>query len=249
MRGKFVFNDDCVYKMPVHFGGGPFTPVRTVYGDMTGITLSFETAPESLLALLPEDFELLEPKVNVQFANAREVDWMSGGEYRLIQASSPARYLGNAEELEGEYVFVIWENKACPILGGREEDGMPKIYADIASERHYGDEWFTAASYESHTFLSIEFSRKEELKKRGNRTAQRPFEGQLLRVALPPQPWERGSVPEPRHSLSPGNDREERLERGREAALDSPDCGKHPLQARIISTLAALPVRKMAGGP
>ncbi len=133
MRGKFVFNDDCVYKMPVHFGGDPFIPVRTVYGDMTGITLSFETAPESLLALLPEDFELLEPKVNVQFANAREVDWMSGGEYRLIQASSPARYLGNAEELEGEYVFVIWENKACPILGGREEDGMPKIYADIAS--------------------------------------------------------------------------------------------------------------------
>ena len=45
-------------------------------------------AAGKLLPLIPEDFELLEPKVNVQYANCREVDWMAGGDYRLIQATA-----------------------------------------------------------------------------------------------------------------------------------------------------------------
>jgi len=163
LRGKFSIRKDYVYKMPVHFGGEPFVPVRTVYGDMTTICVKFETDQEALLKIIPEDFELLEPVVNVQYANCREVDWMSGGEYRLIQLSSPVRYTGNPEGLEGQYALVIWENKACPIIGGREEDGMPKVFADIASERHSGEHWFTSASYECNTFLTIDLERKEEL--------------------------------------------------------------------------------------
>ena len=131
-RGKFKLKDDHIYKMPVHFGGDPFYPVRTVYRDMTGISIQFETDQEALLEIIPHDFELLEPVVNVQFSNCRDVDWMAGGEYRLIQVASPVRYVGNSEGLEGQYVFVIWENKTCPIIGGREEDGMPKVFADIS---------------------------------------------------------------------------------------------------------------------
>ena len=163
MRGKFRIREEDVYKMPVHFGGDAFAPVRTVYGDMTTIMMGFETDQEELLKLIPEDFELLQPVVHVQYANCREVDWMSGGEYRLIQLSSPVRYEGNSEGLEGEYPLVIWEDKACPIIGGREEDGMPKVFADIAVERHSGDHWFTSASYECNTFLTLDLDRKEEL--------------------------------------------------------------------------------------
>lgn len=163
MKGKFRLEDDLVYKMPVHFGGEPFYPVRTVYGDMTSITISFETDEEELLRIIPEDFDLISPTVNVQFAECRDIDWMSGGEYRLIQAGVPVRYVKNTDPIEGEYVLVIWENKACPIIGGREEDGMPKIFADIASLRHFGDHWFSAASYESNTFLKIGLNREREL--------------------------------------------------------------------------------------
>ncbi len=157
MRGKFTLKGDYVYKMPVHFGGHPFIPVRTVYRDMTCIGISFETDLDQLAEYIPDAFEIIEPRVIVQYANARDVDWMSGGEYRLIQASAPVRYLGNEEGLTGEYVLVIWENRACPIIGGREEDGMPKIYADIAVEKHVGDHWFTSASYECNTFLQMDF--------------------------------------------------------------------------------------------
>lgn len=162
MRGKFRLKDDYMYKMPVHFGGEPFSPVRTVYGDMTMIGVRFETNPNKLAEYVPDVFEITAPHVNVGYANGRDVDWLSGGEYRLIQATVPVKYLGNDEGLAGEYVLVIWENKACPIIGGREEDGMPKIYADIAFERHVGDHWFTSASYECNTFLQMDLWRKTE---------------------------------------------------------------------------------------
>ncbi|MCF4152056.1 acetoacetate decarboxylase family protein [Dethiosulfovibrio sp. F2B] len=163
MRGRFRFKDDFVYKMPVHFSGHPFYPVRVVYGDMTCISVPFEIDPESIARFVPEDFEILKPRVDVQYSNCRDVDWMAGGEYRLIQASVPVRYMGNGEGLVGDYVLVIWENKACPIIGGREEDGMPKLYADIPSERHKEEHWYTGASYEGSTFLSMDFHRQEEV--------------------------------------------------------------------------------------
>ncbi|WP_367363435.1 acetoacetate decarboxylase family protein [Mesotoga sp.] len=80
-KGKFVFNADFIYKMPVHFGGAPFYPVRVVYGaDNTVISVDYETDENALLSYIPEDFELKEPVVSVQYTNCRDVDWMIGGE-------------------------------------------------------------------------------------------------------------------------------------------------------------------------
>lgn len=163
MKGKFKFQDNYVYKMPVHFGGTPFHPWSVVHEDMLNILVQYETDPQALVQYLPEVFELCEPIVSVQYSNSREVAWMSNGEYRLIQVSIPVKYKGKSEEISGEYALVVWENKTCPIIGGREEDGVPKIFADIASERHVGSHWFTAASYESCTFLQIDMNIKNEL--------------------------------------------------------------------------------------
>ncbi len=163
MRGKFRLQKDYVYKMPVHFGGYPFYPARVVYPDMTVLAVKYQTDEDALLQFIPEEFELLEPAVNLQFTNCREIEWMSGGEYRIVQVTAPVRFMGNSEGLTGEYGLVVWENKACPIIGGREEDGVPKIFADIACERHVKDHWFTSACYECNTFLSLDFHRGEKL--------------------------------------------------------------------------------------
>lgn len=163
MKGKFKFKDDYVYKMPVHFGGAPFYPWSVVHEDTLTIIVQYETDPKALVQYLPTVFELREPIVSVMYCNSREVVWMSNGEYRLIQVSIPVKYKGKSEEISGDYALVVWENKTCPIIGGREEDGVPKIFADIASERHVGDHWFTAASYESCTFLQIDMNKKNEL--------------------------------------------------------------------------------------
>lgn len=241
-RGKFKLKDDYVYKMPVHFGGDPFYPVRTIYRDMTGISIQFETDQEALLEIIPHDFELLEPVVNVQYSNCRDVDWMAGGEYRLIQVASPVRYMGNSEGLEGQYVFVIWENKTCPIIGGREEDGMPKVFADISCERHLEDHWFTAASYESYTFLKLDFVKTGELDdeavKEANENPKINFFGwryipnlgkagaSLSHATLYPQEAYFSKI-------WTGNGHLEWTKLNYE---------KHPLQFRIISALAELPV-------
>ena len=78
MRGKFKFQDDFIYKMPAHFGGSPFYPIRAVYGDMLGISVQYETDQDALLQYIPEDFELREPIVSVQYTNCRDVVWMAG---------------------------------------------------------------------------------------------------------------------------------------------------------------------------
>lgn len=83
MRGKFRLKDDYVYKMPVHFGGEPFSPVRTVYGDMTMIGVRFETNPDKLAEYVPDVFEITAPHVNVGYANGRDVDWLWHGEGKL----------------------------------------------------------------------------------------------------------------------------------------------------------------------
>lgn len=247
MRGQFKFQEDWVYKMPVHFGGYPFYPVRTVYGDMTGLQVGFETDPEKLLPLIPEDFELLKPQVNVQYANCREVEWMAGGDYRLIQVTAPVRYIGNSEGLVGEYALVVWENKACPIIGGREEDGVPKIFADIALERHNGDYWFTAASYESVNFLKLDFRKTGEMSEGEIAEANKNPKINLFGWRYLPN-LGKGGATLSHATLYP---QEATIRQGwtGEGTVTwtevTPE--QHPLQWKIINTLAGLPVVGFTG--
>lgn len=243
MRGTFRFNDDYVYRMPVHFGGHPFYPVRTRYGDMTSLAVSYETEAEALLPFIPEVFELTEPLVKVQYANSRDVEWMAGGEYRLVQVSVPVRYLGREEEIPGDYVLVIWENKACPILGGREEDGMPKLFADIPCERHVGGRWHSAASYESHQFLSLTFEEERPLSE--GEMAQWNQGGRINYFGWRHLPnVGRGGAALSHGVLYPQEMRARQILAGKgEVRWLRLTEEQHPLQWFIIDALAALPVK------
>ena len=143
MKGQFKFEEDYVYKMPAHFGGEPFYPVRTVYGDMTAISVSFETGAEDLARFIPEVFEITDPLVNVQYSNCRDVDWMSGGEYRLIQLSVPVRFCGEGEG-EGSILWSSGRTRPAPPIGEREEDSMPRS-SRYSLRGRVGNRWFTLA--------------------------------------------------------------------------------------------------------
>jgi len=157
--GKPMFRpqDDCTYLMPIHFGGGKFDPETLVTQRTTALAITYETERDLLENYIPEGFELLAPEVQVAFNKFTEINWLHGGQYNLINVAAPVRFHGKKDELDGAYTLVVWENRTAPILGGREQTGIPKIYADIEdlhiSKPHYA----TSVSYEGNTFLTMNF--------------------------------------------------------------------------------------------
>jgi hypothetical protein len=151
----FHFNDDWSYRMPVHFFGAPGAGVSCLkYDDVTMLSIEYLTDEEQLAQYVPDAFEIREPLVSIGYQKCNGVQWMGGGEYSLIGVNVPARHI--ASGIDGVYVLVIWEDKTAPILGGREETGMPKVFADIPEYHRYEDHVTLHASHEGRAFLEMQ---------------------------------------------------------------------------------------------
>lgn len=154
----FKFEDDKCYRMPAHFGGYKYQPVELCYHDVTNMIFTFKTDGEMLSNYIPEGFELLRPEVSINFAQCREIDWMAGSAYNLVDISVPVRFNGKRDQVEGTFALVVWENKTAPILGGREETGVSKIFADIEDFHILQNKRFSVASHEGNSFLRVEMT-------------------------------------------------------------------------------------------
>lgn len=150
------FESNKCYRMPVFFGGYVYQPVEVCYHDVVNMIFTYTTDGGCLSQYLPEDFDLLRPELSINFSQCREVEWMAGSAYNLIDVSVPVRFNGRRDRVEGSLSFVVWENKTAPILGGREETGVSKIYADIEDLHILHDKRFTVASFEGNSFLRLE---------------------------------------------------------------------------------------------
>ncbi|MGO9569513.1 MAG: acetoacetate decarboxylase family protein [Desulfomonilaceae bacterium] len=165
----FKFDDNKSYTMPAHFGGFVHDRSKVLYyGDVTNVSYTYTTDGDRLADYLPEGFKLLRPELNIIFTQSREIDWMAGSSYNLVEIGVPARFSGKHDLVEGQFALVVWENKTTPIIGGREETGIPKIFADIEDLHIFQGNCFTNASYEGNTFLHLEM------------TGAQPLEGEKL---------------------------------------------------------------------
>jgi len=154
---------DFTYLMPIHFGGGKFDPNVKLTQKATALVISYETDKKLLENFIPEEFELLAPTVNLAFNKFTEISWMYGGQYNLINVAAPVRFHGKKDQLDGDYTLVVWENKTAPILGGREQTGIPKIYADIEDLHILKPYYATSVSFEGNTFLNMNFEAEGEV--------------------------------------------------------------------------------------
>jgi acetoacetate decarboxylase len=154
----FKFEENKCYMMPAHFGGHDYQPHEDYYRDVLSISYTYSTDGDRLAEYVPEGLELIRPELNVGFCQSREIEWMAGSCYNLIQASVQVRFSGRRDRVEGEFPLVVWENKTTPILTGREQTGVPKIYADIEDLHILQHKCFTNASYEGNTFLRLEMT-------------------------------------------------------------------------------------------
>jgi len=154
----FKFDDHKCYQMPAHFGGSDYDPAGLHYRDVVAVSYTCTTDGDRLADYLPEGFELLRPELLISYIQAREIEWMAGSAYNMIDIGVPARFQGKRDRLDGVFALVVWENKTAPILGGREQTGIPKIFADIEDLHKIQQNYFTTASYEGNTFLRLEMT-------------------------------------------------------------------------------------------
>ncbi|BDZ70733.1 acetoacetate decarboxylase family protein [Methanobacterium petrolearium] len=159
----FKLEKDFTYSMPAHFGGVKFDPDAKLTQKATTLLISYETQGKLLENYIPGVFELLAPEVHVIFSSFREINWMLGGHYNLIDVSVPVRFNGKKDQMDGKYSLVVWENNTTPILGGREQTGIPKIYADIQDLHILKPHYATTASLNGNTFLNMNFEATGEL--------------------------------------------------------------------------------------
>lgn len=123
------------YLMPALAGWEP-RPEGTWYHDVTTLSVSYVTCHEAVARLLPDGFEVgappgQEPLVTVSWARNRQVDWLAGGGYNLLGVNVAATFRGQVDTVAGGYCVILWEDRTEPILSGREQTGIPKVFADI----------------------------------------------------------------------------------------------------------------------
>ena len=149
------------YRMPLIMGPQWTGKVPLFHYKQTQVVaLEYLTDPNAISALIPKCYELgKEPQVTVLFGYNNGLDFMAGGGYNLAAIQVSARFDGEKDNVEGDYILVMFENQTWPIICGREDLGIPKLYADISPIKVYPDGHLKCeVSYWGHLLFSMELS-------------------------------------------------------------------------------------------
>ena len=68
----------------------------------------------------------------------------------------PARFRGSSDRVDGDFLLVLWENMADPIVTGREELGFAKVYGELPPLVLRGDRAAARAHWDGHLFAELE---------------------------------------------------------------------------------------------
>ena len=248
--------DGLIYRMPYGFGptsgprqgpdGKPFDWSTTPHCWTAAV--SFLTAGESLKGILPPQFELVgEPIVTVDFQILTELEWLAGRGYSLMTVRFPAAFRGRQDLVVGYFLPVLWENLADPILSGREELGMAKLWCDLPPPVILPDRIVCKASWLSHEFITLELDRLAEAERSLPAypgLGDRGSDGTLHYKYIPRTgEWGREDVAYACLTPPARKPTVERLRRGRGRVCFHPTSWEQmPTQFHIVAALAALPM-------
>ena len=155
---------DPMFRMPIHFGpvpgprNVPHDRQRTRYvhrrAALSVTALSDATA---LAEMLPPGCVLAgEPLITVTVTRLTNLGWLAGRGYNIVAVHLPdVTFTGTKETVTGAFYPVVWENRADPIITGREELGMAKIYADIPDPAREGGKHRCSAAWDGFIFVDL----------------------------------------------------------------------------------------------
>jgi acetoacetate decarboxylase len=159
-------------RMPVHFGprtGPRAGPQGQQFEcrngpNVTSFAINFLTDPQQLEALLPDRFELAgEPVVTVYANYQTDIEWLAGRGYNLLGVRFPATFNGEQDRVTGQLLTVLWENLTDPIITGRDELGVPKVYCELPEPENHDNEFHLTASWLGYRFLDMRVSKLDAL--------------------------------------------------------------------------------------
>ena len=171
MEVTYHFQPGKLYRMPTHFGpslgprqgedGRKFNNRESP--KTTTLTVSFLTNSNQLEHFLPEGFELHgEPVVTVFASYFKEIEWLAGRGYNVLGVTIPTVYRGKQETAQGNFLLVLWENLADPIITGREDLGYAKVYCELPELVRTDENACAVASWLGFKFLDLEVSQFTE---------------------------------------------------------------------------------------
>ncbi|MGE5123594.1 MAG: acetoacetate decarboxylase family protein [Acidobacteriaceae bacterium] len=147
------------YRMPLIMGGlSDRTESKLIFPQVEVLAFQYLTEREAISALLPDCYHPgKEPMVTVIFAENNGLSFMAGGGYRLATIQVSARFDGKQDHVEGDYILVMFENQTWPIIGGREDLGVPILYADIPAVKSLPNGHLKSeASYWGHLLFGLD---------------------------------------------------------------------------------------------
>jgi acetoacetate decarboxylase len=147
------------YRMPL-IAGALFdrSNMKFEYPQVEALAFQYLTEPEAIAELLPDCYQPgKEPVVTVFFSQNNGLSFMAGGGYRQATFQVSARFDGRQDHVEGDYILVMFENHTWPIIGGREDLGVPKLFADIPEIKMMPSGHVRAqASYWGHLLFTLD---------------------------------------------------------------------------------------------
>ncbi|CAO2653585.1 Nn.00g029960.m01.CDS01 [Neocucurbitaria sp. VM-36] len=170
-------NPEIYWRMPVSFGPAP-GPRQTLYTyqpqparHSTFITASikFKTSRTLLQNLLPTKSFTFKSPGTVAYASFSQttlgkMEWLGGSGYNHFGLYiHGVRYTKeNGETVDGTYMPLLFESLADPIVSGRDELGMPKVFCEVDIRRRQ-DSYRVRTSWQGSMFGKFNLDELEQV--------------------------------------------------------------------------------------
>ncbi len=238
----FEPEDGRRFMNPFQFGPRP-AKGSARYNDVVSISISYLTDGEKLSQYITSPFELWgDPVLSVSYSMNREVEWLAGHSYNLISVNVPVFFNGEKDKLYGSHPLVLWENLTDPILTGRENEGIPKIFADIQDHSIMNGAWRTSASHYGHKIVDLSVWDLEQLgAEEVEMMRQRSEGGNWMGWKYIPPTGDGPAVNHPTLFPTSGNQKEAWRGKG-EINWHHLTWEQNPTQFHIVNALQELPV-------